>query len=653
MSLKDRLKKIGYLLVDLLIVLALAVLITLVLIGLSSLVLSQDPPRRVLEPNPPVFLGPNPPRLTPRERVAPHPSDAVGVVLDMLRDNPRAPVLRALWYPFDRDPDIAKGQIQALVFAVNQALNHSDQEQPLQVLANGVLFIDLGKMGGEDPDTVASLVETWDRFGGTEVGRDDHDPFFLTNQEQIVGVNKLISVQVKGPIKVTAFPLGTDISNPGDLAGTQLRLQALRKVQLAKPWNTFDDECLITFVDFIALVPKTALIQLPVEVVTRVPAPYLDQEMMEEIGEWSECSAPIVHGGEFIRRALTQVDGIGLWYSFRQISKSPTKDVTDFDFIISRLTGTTIDEVIKLRGLQRAFLLRSRVTDEERVIYVAQGSQSQPGVNQGLFIVTGDFRKNRPNHEGPFATLDEAEPDAFEVFVQLRGTVLTLLFKAYVQQPDGSYVFEGSLQDSAPDNIVSDHAAPGAGDRRINGWMSCARCHVSLHQQKGMFISLVSDLGDALRRKQTNFTVAGADLDPGRLQRLTGSILTRWEKLLMRANDDQNDSANLLAGSLPPEGLTAVQYHIGNLVNMYNGYVHEGVDATRALRHAGIRVDEEDAPAVMRLLYPQVPGQVRYVDMLAGGREITSGAFRAVAVDLLVQSAEYRNGLILRAKEGD
>lgn len=573
---------------------------------------------------------------------APCITDSVPIVLADLQQNAgSAAVLRYLWYPLASDPAKARQQVDSIKLAVHQTMNHSSVEQGGDYIGNGTIRLNLFQLAGGDTDKLKLLIDTFDRFGGTTIGADDHEPFTLTNSQQAIIAPNVVQLKVIRPVTVWVVDQANKTARVSLTSGSeQVNLQSGQVITLRDPFDKWQNECTATFDGFLSIVPKSAVVVLTAKE-TRIPAPYLG-EQLQAIIQATGARSPIVHAGEFIRRATTQVDGIGLWYKFRGITKSTDPNVTDFDFILKQVAGITQSDAVRLRGTQRGFINISKVTETERFILGFQGPQSRPGKNQAFIVVTGDFRKNRPNHELPSATLDEARPDAMEVFIELEnGVILTLLFNGFDNDPNSPTFgkFLGELQDEAPPNIVSDHAAPRASDRRINGMLSCFRCHTVHHKQPGPWIEFGSDLSELVKSGKTNFTTIAGIQDPQRLDRLTGEILAQWRKPIQRANDDYSESLLALTGTpeILPEEISP-QRHIAGLVEIYNDYVHEPVDARRALLYAGLDCPPESAVQVVSLLLPNIPGQVRYASALSAGQKITPDAFRAIAVDFIFQT---------------
>lgn len=577
--------------------------------------------------------------------LAPHPADAVPVVAaDVQAMGERAVFMRYIWVP--TEPEKAKQQLAAMQLAINAALNHSDTIQTCHILEHGVIRVDLDVMAGSRAKVFEDLRKTWDRFGGTEIGNDDHDPYFLTNFQQVT--ETVQAVRVKTDTSATFFPADIDPLNvPSGVVGKRFVLKAGRPYQLGKPWSHLEDRCIVRASSIggaellLAVVPKEVIVLVDAIQETRQPAPYLPEQIQSVI-QATGSRAPIVHADEFLRRAITQLDGFGMYYDFRRIRKSNKPGVTDFDFIIAGLTGLTLDEATALRGRQTAIIQVSKVTGRQRMIWGVQAAQSKLGTNQGMVVVTADFAKNTPDHLKPWASLDKAQPVAMEVFVELpNGQILTLLFQGY---EDGKFI--GSLQDEAPASVATDHAAPGAEDRRINGWLSCMRCHVIHNQQQGPWIEFTSDMGKLLRDGRTNFTTRDGLKDPESLSNLVGELVARWQKPLRRGNEDYNEMLEYLTGDvqLGAEDTPAIRI-TGTLSTMYASAVHDRVDAARALRYAGLIVDPEAAPGIVREMLPPVPGQVRYADVLGAGLSITTESWRGIAVDFISQATPAREAL--------
>lgn len=599
----------------------------------------------------------------------PHPADVVPAAVAYLEkigadftERPEvltgAEFLRFLWFPLAADEIEARNQVDALNLAANFAMCRGDEMQAMEYIGNGTFVVDLLAFAGGDGEAVAELVEAWEAFAGTEPGKDDHEPTYLTNSRRLPAAGQVSGRSGRGRVRVlsglkawaTEYKAGKVAKkSSGDL---QVELAAGKVLELDKDWDYSEQNVVAKFDGgFFGFVPKTAVAIIP-EVVaaggaSRVPAPYLGPAA-DFVAAATGTGAPFVHGAEFIRRGLGQVDD-GNYYAFRGVKKSGNEKVTDFDKILAEFSGLTLEKVRGLRGVQSAFLTRSKVTDGQRVVWLFQGGHTQPGVNQGLISVTADAAADRPDHEKPWATVDEFKPDAMEVFVELSsGVIVFLLFSGFDNDPDSESFgeFLGELQDFAPDFIARDAAAPGAADSRIDGAFDCLRCHCVHNDQRGPWIVLESDLGKLLRAGETDLTTITGQTDPAKLAALSRELRVRFWKPLTQANSDASEQLQFLseaaggpgnAGKLE-EGETTARRQIGALVKIWNWWEHESVTAAEALARAGVVVgDDQDARAVFAELVPRIPGQVRYAAELRAGLGITTRAYRAVAVDLTYQ----------------
>jgi len=584
-------------------------------------------------------------------KLGPHPRDAVQAAAAALGGFALPQFVRFIWYPLSADPVTARNEVDALNLAANFALCHADEMQPLQHVGAGTFAVDLSRFAGGNGERIAKLEKAWEGFAGTVPGADDHDPIFLTNSVQQIGATdaKLESVRVVADsVQVWATEVKKDAVAKLDSGDERLRLLRGQTFELFRPWDHAEAWCVCKFPGgLFGIVEKTAVVLEPVLLKTRVPAPYLGEEM-QAVMLATASGAPIVHGGEFIRRGLGQVDD-GLYYDFRGFSRGPKGGPTDFDRILQEITGLTFAKCKELRGVQSAFVSRSKVTDGQRVVWLFQGGHTKPGTNQGLIGVSGDARGNRPDHEKPWATLDEFRPDAMEVLIELpSGVIAYLLFSGYDNDPKSETFgeFLGQLQDEAPPFIARDVAAPGAADSRIDGAFDCLRCHVVHNDGRGPWIVYESDLGRLLRSGETDVATVSGLKNPERLARLSGELRARAWGALTTANSHASGSLMLLseaaggpgnAGKLE-ENETTARRQIGALVSMYKSWEHDSVDAAEALRRAGVVVGpEDDGREMFSQLVPRVPGQVRYAAELRSGVEISPRAWRAVAVDLIWQ----------------
>lgn len=171
-------------------------------------------------------------------------------------------------------------------------------------------------------------------------------------------------------------------------------------------------------------------------------------------------NVPIVESRQLLREMLSTVDG-GLYYFFRGIGKTQ-------DEFLRKFSGTTEKEVAKMRSDAKAAQLVSEVTGKPRGVLLYHGLGGHVARNQGLVAITLDTKDgNRDPSFDPFRTAVDQRADATEIIAEL---------------PTGFHAFglfdgKGNRQDAAPDDVVSDNKIPKPHTTRLQGAISCIRCH--------------------------------------------------------------------------------------------------------------------------------------------------------------------------------
>lgn len=326
-----------------------------------------------------------------------------------------------------------------------------------------------------------------------------------------------------------------------------------------------------------------------------------------------ETAAPIVSLGYFTQRALTTIQGAGLfkrlysglYYQFSGIRKAdPKKDgkATDFDVML-RSIGITEDLAKlfdRLRSDLRVAVFRSKVTGDTRVVEL----YPQLGQMQGVLAVTRDpGSQNVDVGAHPVMNLVRAKFKASEViFTRANGMQYFALYNA-----------AGELQDEVPPDIAADRSIPSPHPTQLQPAISCIRCHGSNLDGWQPLRNDVRDLvakykpdvfGDA-----TNVRQEIADtLDHLRAQYAGQDPET---VTLPRARDDYARAVFKAAGSWKGKN-PAESVKLGSeaTADVYKLYAYDLVTPLVACRELGVDPGRRDPVQVLRELLPPAGGPI-------------------------------------------
>jgi hypothetical protein len=175
----------------------------------------------------------------------------------------------------------------------------------------------------------------------------------------------------------------------------------------------------------------------------------------------TSSNVPIVRGDWLVSILSQNING-GRYYAFRRLTAGKTTLDTYLD---SR--GTSRKQAERLRVDERIGLL-SAVTAKPRAIQLYQSSGTRATAGPSYTAITEDpFDENLDQTSDSFRQLIDLRSDGREVMVSMpNGLIEWTLF-------DGA----GALVNSAPDNLVRDHKIPAPYTARLNGLISCVRCH--------------------------------------------------------------------------------------------------------------------------------------------------------------------------------
>lgn len=294
-------------------------------------------------------------------------------------------------------------------------------------------------------------------------------------------------------------------------------------------------------------------------------------------------NASIVRYDYFITKALSTLDG-GMYYDFVGIEKNPVGKTAQEAFLES--LGADEDVVKKLRSDQRVAMFRSNVTGKPRRIDAFQGSGIRPGSGTGLITITYDLsNENVDPSSDPIRNLLDFKDDAREVIAE---------------RPNGLHIFalfagDGSLQDSAPDNIVKDHTIPAPHTARLQSAISCIRCHGphdGLQPFENDVQKMLSGLLDVFGDTKSNGSI------PETLDRLAGLYAGDLTKPINRSKDDYSDAVYKATSGMTVSAVSAA------VSDIYADYNYKLVDATKACEELGFDVSESQSVKLMTKLVP-------------------------------------------------
>lgn len=347
--------------------------------------------------------------------------------------------------------------------------------------------------------------------------------------------------------------------------------------------------------------------------VLRLPGRGLDEKTDAELYKRTGSMAAVTELNYFTYRSLSTIKdkGVyetifgGLYYELSGVRKSKEKGTTDEDLLFEQLgvgdakKGVKAEVVYeRVKSDRRAAMFRSKVTGKPRRVDFLK---SLLGRDEAFVFVTHDLADEDIDvGTHPIMNLVTFKDRAREViYTRRNGLHGFVLF-------DG----EGKLQDAAPDNVVKDHQIPAPHTARLQGAISCIRCH-GTDGSDGLK-PVTNDVPKLVK----SFAKGGVDifgdltkLDEGipqTINRLAGQYAASPDKTLRRGREDYiqailESTGPWKAGKDQTEvGLLSAKYY----EQTWRAYWYATVDTQQALKELGYDVPKEKAQATLQALLP-------------------------------------------------
>ncbi len=315
-------------------------------------------------------------------------------------------------------------------------------------------------------------------------------------------------------------------------------------------------------------------------------------EGIAELQELTGLSVPIVEAERFMVFALRTLEG-GLYYRLQGIdSFQGTTRVRQTLEQWLETFGANEAESEALGGEEYVSLWRSDVTGKPRRAKAIYGRVTRPSAGAPLIVITQD------------GSDDQTDADQHPLYSLLNFEFAAL--ESIAVRPNGmlSYVLhaaDGTLQDSAPDNVVHDHNVPKPHTSRLEGAISCIRCHSDQNQWK----PLRNDAKALLSRLDGRQVVAVADNGEDVRERIRSLYSGDLERALQLARD-AFERASIAATDLKLEGDGYAVKAADVVSERFGKYLYDPVDAQEALRTLGIVATPEESPKALRELLPEL-----------------------------------------------
>lgn len=353
---------------------------------------------------------------------------------------------------------------------------------------------------------------------------------------------------------------------------------------------------------------------------------------MKELSARTASFNPIMRADNFIARTLTTLEG-GQYYELVGVPRGKGKQTDEEAFF--DLLGV---EKGTLDATQKTAMFFSGVHGKVRVVDLRTARNTRPGTAASILFETHDPSDEQIDVESdPVRNLVTFVDSAREAIAFRRnGLQIFALYKA-----------DGSLQRSAPDNVVRDSLVPAPFTSRLQPPMGCIRCHGGnsglqpLKNDVTTMLAIVPALHPSIPVNVFgDLSLASKQSTPAQLQLLAGLYAGNLDKPLDRARDDYNEAVWRATGGMTVVNLSA------KIAAIYAGYRYTLVSPAMACRELGVQVSEADGQAMFGLLVARIgPDETGIgpddpiVIALRRGISVQRYQFEGVYADLLARSS--------------
>ncbi len=332
----------------------------------------------------------------------------------------------------------------------------------------------------------------------------------------------------------------------------------------------------------------------------------IDPAAFDSLQQMLGTEAPVVSHTYFMRRALSSIQGKGLfktlygglYVNFRGLKKSDKKGVSDLDLLLESLgiggRGKNFKQIFdELRSDRRVAIFRSDVTGKPRRVIILPTLVGE-GV-AGVCIITQDLKDESIDvGKHPILNLADSDVDAMEVIYTLANGHLGYdLFNG-----------EGVRQDEVPPDVAQDRTIPTPHTMRLEYPISCIRCHGSDDGWK----PLRNDVKRLLAGRLDVFgdvTNKNGEI-PDTLDRLARQYAGSPNKTLSRARDDFAESVLRSTGTWKEskDQTDVIKLSCSRIGSIWAAHNYDLVTARTGLIELGFDVPEERSVAFLKALLP-------------------------------------------------
>ncbi len=251
---------------------------------------------------------------------------------------------------------------------------------------------------------------------------------------------------------------------------------------------------------------------------------------------------------------------------------------------------TELGEYLKERGVDEKFIasvnaderaaLISGVTADERVVNVKQGMGTKPSLGQATCFITDDkFDHQSDPRKNPFLSLLDSKPDAHEVII-----VMANGWPEYTV-----WNGKGILVAEVPPNVAHDSTIPAPFKQRLNGAISCLRCH----GPSDGYQSFRNEIQDTFRdRGRLIADVSGRADQLANQTRIVSLYTGELGRVVKSARDTFDRRCFAISGA-------GAKHLCGALGRMVNEYEYEFITPKKAAEQLGFSVPAEDPTGVV------------------------------------------------------